>query len=95
MRHVDVMILLFFFEVRNAYATVFMVVVGTILELLLGRSAGLRKVLEAFLNALVQGQYRVCDDFDLAKEPTFVSTNCHFSPTRAASKLHISRRTSM
>jgi hypothetical protein len=32
---VHMMILLFFFEVRNAYSTIFMVVVGTILELLL------------------------------------------------------------
>ena len=33
--HVHMMILLFFFEVRNAYSAVIVVVVGTILELLL------------------------------------------------------------
>jgi len=42
---VHMMILLFFFEVRNAYSTIIMVVVGTILELLLRRPVGLSKVL--------------------------------------------------
>jgi hypothetical protein len=88
------MILLFFFEVRNAYAAVFMVVVGTVLELLLRRPKGLCEILQPLLHTLSHISIQPVDE-TTAKKRTFVSTNCHFSPTWAASKLHISRRTSM
>lgn len=56
MGHVRMMILLFFFEVRNAYSAVFMVVVGTIIELPLRRPIGLCKILESFLHTLESSQ---------------------------------------
>jgi len=82
-----------FFEVRNAYTAVFDVVVGTIDLLLLRGPSGLTQVLEALLQALREVSIKR-EQYE-AVGPTFCSTSIHFSPTRAARMLHISRRTAI
>lgn len=83
-----------FIDVRDAYAAVFFVVGRTIVLLLLRGPSGLGHVLEALLHALLRVSMQFKSD-KKRKCPTFCSTSSHFSPTRAARILHISRRTSM
>lgn len=70
-----------------------MVVVGTIVLFLLSGPVGLCQVLETLLHALQR--VSLWRDYKNSSCNTFCSTSVHFSPTRAARMLHISRRTSM
>jgi hypothetical protein len=80
------------FMVRNAYTAIIVVVVGTIVLSPLRRPIGLCQVLHALFHAL---RPLAASSLAFGARHTFCSTSCHFSPTRAARMLHMSRRTSM